>query len=447
MKYFHNFFAFICLLVSIESKAQNRQTIDKIAAKVDNLIVLKSEVETAYAQALTAGEKLPKGKCSVLEQLVVNKILAVKAEIDSLKIEDAQVEAQLERRMQYMCQLYGSCEKLEKVLNASTTDLKNELREQVREQLLIQKMQNEITSKIEITPAQVKKYFQSIPKDSIPLLPAEVQVGEIVRFPEINRKEKMRIKEKLLEIKAKILEGASFSEMAKLYSEDYGSAKQGGELGWHGRGELVPEFEAVALSIKEGEIADPVESEFGFHLIQLLERRGSRFLARHILIRPKPSEEDIRRTIQKMDSIRTLILLDSMTFEQAAKEYSEEVSTRSNGSYFKDDLTGSSLVPIDALDPSVFFIVDTMKVGTITKPFTFRHGKEGKTAIRMLYYKKYVPPHEANLKDDYQKLYTAALNAKKDEALEKWLRKAVREVFIDIDDEYSHCNILKELTE
>ncbi|MCS6832418.1 MAG: peptidylprolyl isomerase, partial [Flammeovirgaceae bacterium] len=297
MKYFHNFFAFICLLVSIESKAQNRQTIDKIAAKVDNLIVLKSEVETAYAQALTAGEKLPKGKCSVLEQLVVNKILAVKAEIDSLKIEDAQVEAQLERRMQYMCQLYGSCEKLEKVLNASTTDLKNELREQVREQLLMQKMQNEITSKIEITPAQVKKYFQSIPKDSIPLLPAEVQVGEIVRFPEINRKEKMRIKEKLLEIKAKILEGASFSEMAKLYSEDYGSAKQGGELGWHGRGELVPEFEAVALSIKEGEIADPVESEFGFHLIQLLERRGSRFLARHILIRPKPSEEDIRRTI------------------------------------------------------------------------------------------------------------------------------------------------------
>jgi peptidyl-prolyl cis-trans isomerase SurA len=445
MKSLNKFF-FVLLFFPVFSWAQSN-VVDKIVAKVDNHIILKSEVETAYQQSLTSGEKLPNGKCSVLEQLIINKILAAKAEIDSVEVDDASVEMQLERRMQYMCQMYGSCEKLEKVLNTSTTDLKADLRDQVKEQLMVQKMQGEIVAEIEITPAQVKKYFNTIPKDSIPFLSAEVQVGEIVRFPEINRQEKLRIKEKLLDIKKKILEGASFSELAKLYSEDYGSAKQGGDLGWHGRGELVPEFEAVALSINEGEIADPVESEFGFHLIQLMERRGNRFLARHILIRPKPSDDDIKRTIHKMDSIRTLIMKDSMSFEQAAKDYSEEVQTRSNASYFKDDMTGSSLVPTEALEASVFFVVDTMKVGSITKPFTFRHGQEGKTAIRMLYYKKYIPPHYANIKDDYQKLYTAALNAKKDEALGNWLKTAVKEVFIDIDSDFSNCSILKELEE
>jgi peptidyl-prolyl cis-trans isomerase SurA len=441
-----NKFIFAFLFLPFCTLAQTN-VVDKIVAKVDNHIILKSEVENAYQQALSSGEKLPKGKCSVLEQLVINKVLAAKAEIDSIEVEDVSVEMQLERRMQYMCQMYGSCEKLEKVLNTSTTDLKNDLRDQVKEQLMVQKMQGEIVNNIEITPAQVKKYFGSIPQDSIPFLSAEVQVGEIVRFPEINRQEKLRIKEKLLDIKTKILEGANFGELAKLYSEDYGSAKQGGELGWYGRGELAPEFEAVALSINEGEIADPIETEFGFHLIQLIERRGNRFSTRHILIRPKPSEDDIKRTIQKMDSIRTLIMKDSMSFEQAAKDYSEEVQTRSNASYFKDEMTGSSLVPTDALDASVFFVVDTMKVGSITKPFTFRHGQEGKTAIRMLYYKKYIPPHNANVKDDYQKLYTAALNAKKDEAIGTWLKTAVKEVFIDIDTEYTNCSILKELEE
>lgn len=427
------------------ARAQNEMVVDKIIAKVDNYIVLKSELETAYFQALTSGQQLsPNERCMILEQLIVNKIMVTKAEIDSVKLEDAEIEMELERRMQYFVMQAGSQEKLEQTLGTSVTDLKEDLRDQVREQLLTQRMQEEIMKDIKITPAQVKRFFNKIPKDSIPFLPAEVEVAQIVMYPKVSRAEKDKVKARLLDLKQQIQNGADFGELAKKNSEDYGSATRGGELGWHGRGELVPEFEAVALSIAENEIADPIESDFGFHLIQLQERIGSRFRARHILIRPKSNENDMIRAIEVADSIRNRILMDSMTFDVAAREHSEDQATRSNAGFFKDANTNSRRIATDDLDPNIFFIVDTMKVGQVSKPIRFRT-EDGKQAVRMVYYHSHVPPHFANLSDDYQKLHMAAMNERKRARLYDWLKTAIKDVFIDIDPEYNSCNLFKDL--
>ena len=438
---------FIALFTSLQLWAQEEGTIvDKIIAKVDNHIVLKSELENAYLGKISNGEEVgPNAKCELLQQLIINKILVAKAEIDSVIVEPVMVESEIQRRMQYFVLQAGSEEKLEQTLGKKLSELEDELRDQVQEQLTVQRMQQELTSGVTVTPLQVKKFFNSLPKDSIPFLPAEVKVGQIVKFPEVNTAEKDKARAKLNTFKEQIeAEEADFAELARKHSEDFGSAKNGGDLGWHGRGELVPEFEATALRIEPGEIANPIESEFGFHLIQLLERRGNRFRARHILIRPKSNSNDLKNTIAFMDSIRNMVMLDSMTFEEAAKEHSDDQETRSNAGFFKDNTTGSSFVSTESLDPVIFFTIDTMKVENITKPQQFRTD-DGKTAVRIIYYNNYIPPHYANLKEDYQKLYVATMNNKRGEIIDKWLQTAKNQVFIEIEPEYDKCNIIKSL--
>lgn len=431
------------LLLSTNSWAQ-QVVIDEIVAKVSDYIILKSDVERAYLQLESEKQYLGDNpRCTILRQLAINKLMMAKAELDSVIVEDAAVEGEMNRRMQYFMSQFGSREKMEKTLGKTLTELREELREQVKEQLVVQRMQMEITGDVSVRPAEVRRFFNSIPKDSIPFLAAEVEVGQIVKYPEVSKSEKENTRQKLLEIKHKIENGADFATMAKQYSEDYGSASKGGDLGWHGRSELVPEFEAVALTIEPNEIADPVESEFGYHLIQLQERRGNRFRARHILIRPRSTPQDLKKAEQLLDSLRTDILADSLSFQIAVKEESDDQATRENAGFFKDNSTGSSFVSTDELDPVVFFTIDTMKVNDISKPLPFRT-KDGKEAVRLLYYKSYKPPHYANFKDDYQKLYAMTAGNKRNEAIEKWIRKASKEVFIDIDEAYRNCNFLEE---
>ncbi len=235
--------------------------------------------------------------------------------------------------------------------------------------------------------------------------------------------------------------GTPFAKMAADFSDDVGSAAQGGNLGFQSRGNLVPEFEATALKLKPGEISDPVESQFGFHMIQLIERRGNEYNSRHILIKTNSSELDIESAERYLDSLRLLIINDSISFEKAAKEYSDEKFTGSSGGYFTDD-TGAQRVSTDDLDPVIFFTIDTLKVGTISKPIRFKM-EDGSDAVRILYYKSRIPPHQANLSDDYQKIRMAALNRKKTRKLNDWLTDARKEVFIDIDPKYNYCNILQ----
>lgn len=421
--------------------------VDKILAKIDNQIILMSDVEKVYQQMLVNGEfpsDKHKAKCQILQELITGKVMYAKAIIDSVEVDDGQVRQEMDRRMDYFILQAGSQEKLEQTLGTTVSELRDDLYEQVKEQMTIETMQQGILAEIQVTPQQVEGYYNSIPKDSIPFLASEVKVGQIVINPEVSKEEKEKVQGQLIDIKDRIIGGEDFGQLAKTYSQDYGSARKGGDLGWHGRGELVPEFEESALTMEINEISEPIESDFGYHLIQLLERRGGRFRARHILIRPKSNYTDLQRAENEVDSVRKLIMSDSLSFEFAVKDYSDDQMTRANAGYFKNNVTGSSYMSIDDLDPTIFFTIDTMKVGQFSKPLKYRM-EDGTDAVRIIYLNDKRAPHYANMKDDYQKLSQAALNSRKQDIFMEWLKKAKRDVYIKINDEYADCLFTKDL--
>jgi hypothetical protein len=563
LKYFLNSIVFVSLLIKAEittAQYSHGQMIDKIIAKVDDYIVLRSDLDKAYLEYISRGQDGGEEvRCGIFESLVVNKLLLAKAEIDSVEILDEEVEMNLDQRMQIIISQIGSEQRLEEYYGKTVEEFKSELFTDIREQMLADKMQRTITSDVKITPSEVKKFFNTIPEDSLPFLSTEVSVGQIVKIPEIGKNQKEKARQKILEIRERILngidrtgeyggwkinikennqleledknnqvytgtwlfdanerlfsielneisfdanefqsswkltkvgrdsirfvnndlnnsssfyvvkegnvgrsspvitlnflngswqvvkfngKGEDFTELAREFSDDPGSARSGGDLGFASRGTMVPEFEATAMRMKPGEISKPVETDFGYHLIQLIERRGNEFHARHILIRPDFTEVDFEEAEDFLDSLRILILEDSMVFEKVAKEYSDDDVTSGNGG-FLIDASGSSKVSVEDLDPVVFFTIDTMEVSDISPPIRYRM-PDGKEAVRILYFKEKVRPHQANLKEDYQKIQLAALNEKKQRALNKWFDEAKEEVFIQIDEDYKKCRILEQ---
>ncbi len=415
--------------------------IDKIVAKVDNYIVLQSDLEAAYREAQANPNMRDITKCQVLEQLVVEKLLLAKAEIDSVVVEDARVELDLDRRMQYMIGNYGE-ETIEQQFGKSVEELKEEMRDDIRDQLVVGEMQRTISQDIEVTPAEVRKFFNAIPRDSLPFYSSEVAVAQIVKLPTVSRSQKEISRKELMDIRERILNGEDFATLAKEFSDDPGSAQYGGELGFVERGQFVPEFEAAALKMQPGQLSQPIESAFGFHLIELLERRGNRYSSRHILIKPNSSELDVKYAEEFLDSLRTHIMTDTVSFEKAAKEHSDEKvesGGAGNGGFFMG-ADGSNRVSTENLDPVIFFTIDTMDVGTITKPMIYRMA-DGEPAVRILYLKSKSKPHVANLKDDYQKIYNAALQEKRTRMMQDWFGDARKQVYIEIDPEYEDCNV------
>lgn len=428
-------------LPDASSWAQGR-TIDKIIVKVDNNIVLQSELEAMYLDYLSDGHSPdPKAKCELLERLVVNKVLLAKAEIDSITVEDKMIESELDQRMNYFATQFGSAKKIEEAYGKSIETLKSELRTQLHDQKLVEKMQKTITEKIKITPNEVKRFYNSIPKDSIPFFPTEVEVGQIVKIGTVGKEQKKETRDQLRKIRERIVAGEDFATLAKTYSDDIGSGNRGGDLGLAKRGTMVPEFEAAALKLKPGELSPIVETEFGFHIIQLIERRGNEYMARHILLRPNYSSVDLGETEKYLDSLRARILKDSISFEKAAKEYSDDKATASNGGIVTDQ-AGNNKIFAENLDPVIYLALDTMEVGNVSKPLVYRTD-DGKSAMRILYYKAKTPPHYANLKDDWQKIYNAALGEKRNKAINEWFEKAKNDVFISIDEEHKDCGIME----
>lgn len=549
-------FLFLGILIPAAVIAQQRgPVIDEIITKVDNYIILRSDLEKSYREYMQQFN-MPRNEaiCEALRALTLNKVMVAKAEIDSVEIEEEMVEADLNSRMQYFVGQFGSEQRLEEYYKQTIDQFKDELRQPVREQLLAQKMQQEITGSVKITPSEVKKFFNRIPTDSLPFYSKEVTVGQIVKIPTVGTSQKTKARQQLAAIREQIVNGPditsqykgmslklnsdntmeviapmgtykgewglqsayllelevetddqavarlnggwlvtktslagelklinsdfdntfnillssdesmaavvtqsslaktwnivsvheggeSFAEMARTHSEDPGSSQSGGALGFHRRGELVPPYEATAMNLKPGEISQPVESEYGYHLIQLLERRGNEYNSRHILIKFNSSDVDIEAASEYLDSLRTLIVNDSIKFEKAAKDHSEDKVTAASGGFILDPATGANSISAEAIDPVLFFTVDTMSIGDISKPMEFRM-EDGKTAVRIIYFKNSAPPHKANLKQDYQKIQVAALNQKKQKALFDWFEEAKKEVFIEIDDQYLDCDIL-----
>lgn len=436
----------VCLFIALPSNAQDNQgfVVDKIVAKVDNYIVLKSELDRAYldyvANGGTAGDQ---ARCQFLALLIRNKLMMAKAEIDSVIVSDEEVDANTDRRMGLILAQYGgSAEELESKFEKTFEQIKMELRDQIREQMIVSEMENTIAKDLTVTPAEVKRFFNRIPKDSLPFFSAEVEVAQIVKVAEVSEKQKEETKRQLIELRNRLLTGEDFTTLARKYSADPSVTSNNGDMGWMGRGMLVPEFEAMSFKLKPNEISMPVETEYGFHIIQLLERRGNEYHARHILMSPSPSPEDLEVAKNFLDSIRMMVLSDTLSFQRAAKEYSDDMPTKGSGGFFTDG-DGGARISVDEIDPAVFFAIDSMKVGSISQPLVYRTD-QGKEAVRILFYKSRMAPHEASLKDDWNRIQGAALNQKKNQILEKWFDKARRDVFISIDPAYNFCGILDE---
>jgi peptidyl-prolyl cis-trans isomerase SurA len=431
------------LLAASLAGAQSSIVVDKIIAKVDNYIVLKSELEGAYQNYIVQGNSpSEEARCGIFNSLIMNKLMVAKAEIDSIVIADSEVDGNTEQRMNMILQQSGnSPEQLEKIYGKSLEDIKLELRDQVREQLLGREMQSTITKDLTITPAEVRKFFNKIPNDSLPYYNSDVEISQIVRIAKVSEAQKEAVKNTLNELRRRILEGENFNELARQFSEDPSAQYNGGEMGYVGRGAMVPQYEGMAFKLKKNELSAPFESPFGFHVMQLLDRRGNEYASRHILLSASPSAEDVARTGKFLDSLRQKIVKDSINFEQAAKEFSDDDGTKGRGGYFTD-ADGGTKISLKDLDPVIYFTIDTMKVGQITKPIAYRTD-DGKEGSRILYFKTKLPPHQANLKDDWHRMQAAALGEKRDKALDKWFAKARNDVFINIDPEYKGCKILE----
>ncbi|WP_251046940.1 peptidylprolyl isomerase [Hymenobacter sp. ISL-91] len=428
-------------------RPMGRSIVDGIIAKVDNQIVLKSDLEGIYGQELARAEGKPlppDTKCKILQSLALNKLLLAKAETDSVVVEESQVKSELDRRMGYFVQQIGSEQKLEEYYGKPLKQIKDELRTQVKEQLIQQKMQDQIAGKVSVTPREVRQYFNRMPKDSLPYYSSEVEVGQIVKVAQVNNKVKQATQAKLNELRARIVGGEDFATLAKQYSQDPGSAVEGGYLGFFKRRELVPEYEAAALRLEPGGISPVVESQFGFHVIQLIERKGDSYSTRHILLKPETGTTDTNEASLQLTKLRRQIMADSLTFAKAAKDNSDDKLTSGNGGLLQNRRDASTYLPLDQLDPAIFFTIDTMKVGSISPPLPYRT-EDGKDAVRILYLKSNSPPHQANLNDDYQKIAAAALNQKKNKALDAWFALNRGTVFLEVDPEYAGCQLLNSI--
>ena len=440
MRFINFIFLFFSFIPCYSQEESPGVVLDKIISKIDDYIVLKSELESTYLDVLSRGQRLSGNtKCAVLKNLITNKLLVAKAEIDSVMVEDSEVNQELDSRMNIIINQVGSEEEIENYYNKTISEFKNELFDDIKQQLVANKMRREILSDISVSPEEVRGFFNNIPKDSIPYFSTQVQVSQIVKIISVGDDQKEKAKLKLIDIRNKLISGENFEILATLNSEDFESAKRGGRIGFVGRGVLQPEYEEASLKLNPGEISMPIETKFGFHLIELIEKRGNMYDTRHILIKPKISDNDIINGKKEMDSLKNLVTIDSVSFEELARKTSDDKFTSSFGGYFTD-ASGGEKILVDELDPVIFFTIDTMKVGSISPPMQFRMD-DGSQALRILFYKNKILPHLGNLKEDYQRFRTFALNKKQSEILDNWFEITKSEVFITIDDEYNTCNL------
>jgi len=434
----------ILSLLIFAASAQNK-IVDGIAAVVGENIVLTSDVETQYLQFRMQGniQGGNQARCDILKNQIVQKMLLYQAKaVDSIEVSDDQIEANMNQRLQYFISQMGSEKKLEEYYSKSIEDIKDEFREMISEQMLVQREQQEITSNVNITPSEVKKFYTSIPADSIPTVPTQYVIGHIVKIPPISPKVLNETRAQLKELRQRIIDGESFSTMAILYSQDPGSAKKGGELGFYGRGELYPEFEAVAYTLKKGEVSEIVKTKAGFHIIQLIERRGEMINVRHILLSPKPTTADIKDAKNELDSIAKLIRSGNTGFEEAAREFSDDPDA-TNGGMMVNPATGNTRYNADDLQPNVSYAVKNMDVGEVSQPVPTQT-QENKKAYQILYLHKKTEPHRANLQDDYNTIQNWALEQKKSEKLQEWIEEKRKETYIKVNPPYKDCGFVSK---
>ncbi len=429
---------FLVYLISIITYPQ-KQVIDKVIAVVGNNAILFSDVENQYYQIPNKEtyENVDL-KCSILEELIYQNLLLHQAELDSVIISDKEVEIEMDRRLRYFINQVGSEKKLEEYFNKPMLEIKADIRKSLRKQMLAEKMQDKIVEKIKVTPSDVRSYYKNLPPDSIPIIDEQLEYQQIVIYPKVSEKEKLETKEKLENIRNRILKGENFATLAVLYSEDPGSAMKGGELGFFSRSDMVPEFSRAAFKLKEGEISPIIETDFGYHIIQLIERRGEQINARHILLTVKSSYEEQIKAQKTLQSIYEKIISDSLNFSKAVTLYSMDKNTAFNEGIVVNPYTNSTRMLKDHIDPITLKQLEKLKVGQISNVFEFMDEK-GKQGYKIVKLKARYPSHKANLTDDYDYLRQLTQEHMKQNAIKHWVQQKVKTTFFTIDKDFERC--------
>ena len=417
-----------------------KNVVDKIVAVVGEEIILKSDIENAFLQEQGRGliSSSSDFKSELLEQQLIQKLLMAQAQVDSISVTEEEVENALSSQIDYFISNIGSQERLEKYFGKSLQEIKDDMRSPMREKLITEQMQQKIVEKIRTTPSEIRNYFKKIPKDSLPDMPDRFELQQIVLQPNISDAEKERVRERLREFRDKILKGEeSFNTLAVFYSEDKESATRGGELGYYSRNSLDPAFAEAAFNLKPGKISKIVESEFGFHIIQLIDRQGDKINVRHILLQPKVSEEEKEEALHRLDTIRQYITDGKMTFEEAAYYFSSDKKTRNNGGLFADPMTSEARIARADIPAEMAREVNRLKTGEISEPFiSWTRGREEYKIVKV---KAFYPKHKANLDDDWQNFELQLTREKQMEKLEKWIKEKQSTTYIHIDENYRNA--------
>jgi peptidyl-prolyl cis-trans isomerase SurA len=419
--------------------------IDRVVAVVGDFHVLQSDVEQQYLQMKMSGMYMPPdARCQIFNQLIEQKLLMAQAKIDSVEVGPDQVELQMQSRLDYFISQFGDEKEMEDYFNKSIYDIKDDLREAIHEQMITQEVRSSITKDISVTPSDVKSFYRSLDPDSIPYINTEVELAQIVAYPPYSEEAVYQVKERLLELRKRVQEGEDFGTLAILYSEDP-SASRRGEIGFMMRSELDKAYANEAWSLKPGQVSKIVESAFGFHIIQMIERRGDRANTRHILMKPKADANARQKAIYKLDSLRTVIKADSIKFDMAAKRYSEDTKTSVNGGLIVNPQTMAATFELDQLPTKDYYMIRNMDVGDMTEPYESTD-HNNKTCYKILLLKSRTEPHRANLKQDYLLLQNMALSQKNQEVMRDWYAEKRATTYIRIDNSFKNCTLPGEVT-
>ena len=432
----------ILLFTSFLSHAQS---IDKIQAIIGSEILLISDIENQYNQILSQGViETEDMRCQIVDELLLQNFLIHHAKIDStIEIVSDDIDAEINNRISYFENQLGSLEKVEAYFTRSIESMEDELRIIVKDQFYTQKKQSKIISDVKITPNEVKDFYRTLNSEEIPIVPTKLQMSQIVIEPELSEDKKNSIKEKLNGFRKRIYNGEDFKVLATLYSDDVVSANNGGELGFMQRGELVPEFERAAFKLKKDEISEVVESKFGYHIIQMIERRGEQINVRHILIKPKFSSLSLQNARENINSIKSDLDSSLISFKDALQKYSDDES-KNNGGLIINPKNGTTFFTFEELDPSIRYIVERMNIGDVSDPSLSKSQDGTQAAYRLVKLNNKIEEHKANIVDDFDLLKEYALSNKKQSVLEKWVSDNLANTYINISNDLSECACYKK---
>jgi len=437
----------IIFLLSGTMTLFGQKLVESVAAIVGNEVVYLSDLEGTVADLRRSGRKGPvdKLRCDVFNEMLVSKLFIDQARIDSIEVTDDVIEGDLNMRMNDAIRQAGSEQALEAYFKKSMIEIRRDIKKTMLEQQVVREVQSTIAQDLKITPAGLKRFYNSLPKDSLPVIPAKYELSIIQIDPPSNEDNKAEARQKLLGYRSEILAGKSFNVLAMLYSEDPESGKNGGEIGYMARGELDKPYADAAFSLTKNTVSKIVESRFGFHIIQLIDKKGDMVNSRHILIRPKVKPEQEAKAFAKLDSLANLIRGDSITFEIAALKYSTHKDSRINGGKYvsADPSNRVTWFTLEELNPEMYVKLRDLKVGEISEPFRTTD-ETNNQVFRIVKLDRVLPAHTANIKDDYQELSNAALADERTKAYDKWVKQKLEITYIKISEEFNSCEFLKK---